>query len=93
MAAACGSEAHAVAVASGVDVQIEDPVGYVAAFGARIAGARPSLALDLRARRRTEVDVLNGAVADRAPAVRVEAPVNAAVADLVRARERLNAAA
>ena len=61
VAAACGSEAHAVAVASGVDLQIEDPVAYVAAFGARIAGARPSLALDLRARRRTEVDVLNGA--------------------------------
>ncbi len=93
VAAACGSEAHAVAVASGVDLQIEDPVAYVAAFGARIAGARPSLALDLRARRRTEVDVLNGAVADRAPAVGVEAPVNAAVAELVRARERLNAAA
>ena len=69
VASACGTEAHAVAVASGVDVQIDDPVAYVAAFGARIAGARPSLALDLRAGRRTEIDVLNGAVATRAVAV------------------------
>ena len=93
VASACGAEAHAVAVASGVDLGIDDPVAYVAAFGERIAGARPSLALDLRAGRRTEIDVLNGAIADRAPAVGVEAPVNAVVADLVRARERLAAAA
>ena len=93
IASACGTEAHAVGVASGVDLRIEDPVAYVAAFGARIAGARPSLALDLRAGRPTEVDVLNGAIAARAPAVGVEAPVNTVVAELVRARERLNAAA
>ena len=86
---ACGTEAHAVAVASGVDVQIDDPVAYVAAFGARIPDARPSLALDLRAGRRTEIDVLNGAVATRGAAVGVAAPVNEIVASLVRARERL----
>ena len=88
VASSCGSEAHAVALASGVDVQIDDPIAYVAAFGARISGARPSLALDLRAGRPTEIDVLNGAVAARAAAVGVDAPVNATVAALVRARER-----
>jgi 2-dehydropantoate 2-reductase len=92
VASACGTEAHAVAVASGVDLGIDDPVAYVAAFGERIADARPSLALDLRAGRRTEVDVLNGAIADRARTVGVAAPVNAVVADLVRACERLDAA-
>jgi 2-dehydropantoate 2-reductase len=91
VASACGVEAHAVAVASGVDVQIDDPVAYVAAFGGRIPAARPSLALDLRAGRRTEIDVLNGAVAARARAVGVAVPVNAIVASLVRARERLAA--
>ena len=88
VAAACGFEAHAVALASGVDVGIDDPVEYVAAFGARLAGARPSLALDLRAGRPTEIDVLNGAIADRAAALGLEAPVNAIVAALVRTRER-----
>ena len=88
VAAACGTEAHAVAGASGVDVAIDDPVGYVAAFGARLESARPSLALDLRAGRRTEIDVLNGAVVDRAEAVGLAAPVNATVTALVRARER-----
>lgn len=89
VASACGTEAHAVALASGVDLGIDDPVAYVEAFGRRLAGARPSLALDLRAGRPTEIDVLNGAVADRAVAVGLEAPVNATLAALVRARERL----
>ena len=88
VAAACGTEAHAVALASGVDVAVDDPVEYVAAFGERLAGARPSLALDLRSGRRTEIDVLNGAVVDRAAAAGLEAPVNATVAALVRAREQ-----
>lgn len=92
VASACGVEAHAVAVASGVDVGIDDPVRYVADFGSRIPDARPSLALDLRAGRRTEIDVLNGAVAGRAPAVGVAAPVNRVVTALVRARERAAAA-
>ena len=89
VAAACGSEAHAVAVASGVDLRIDGPrrlrrrVRREDRRRAALTRARPPRG------RRTEVDVLNGAVADRAPAVGVEAPVNAAVADLVRARERL----
>ncbi len=54
----------------------------------RIAGARgekpPSLLLDLRAgKRRTEVDALNGAVAQAAREAGVAAPVNAAFARLV----------
>lgn len=53
----------------------------------RIAGGRgkklPSFLLDLRAGRRTEVSFLNGAVAARARALGIPAPVNAALADLL----------
>jgi len=54
----------------------------------RIAGARgrkpPSLLLDLRAmKNRTEVDVLNGAVADAARRLGVRAPVNTVFARIV----------
>lgn len=55
----------------------------------RLAAGRgeklPSLLLDLRAGRRTEVAFLNGAVAARARARGVRAPVNAALADLLEA--------
>jgi 2-dehydropantoate 2-reductase len=59
-----------------------------AILGRRIAGARgrkpPSLLLDLRAaKNRTEIDVLNGAVARAARDAGVKAPVNTALARLV----------
>ena len=59
-----------------------------AALASRIAGGRgtkpPSLLLDLRsAKHRTEVDVLNGAVARAAREAGVPAPVNAAYARIV----------
>lgn len=53
----------------------------------RIAGGRggklPSFLLDLRAGRRTEVSFLNGAVAARARALGLSAPVNAALTELL----------
>lgn len=53
----------------------------------RIAGGRgaklPSFLLDLRAGRRTEVSFLNGAVAARARALGIPAPVNAALTELL----------
>jgi len=61
-----------------------------AILASRIAGARgakpPSLLLDLRgAKHRTEVDVLNGAVASAAREARVAAPVNATYARVLNA--------
>jgi 2-dehydropantoate 2-reductase len=57
-------------------------------LASRVAKARggklPSLLIDARAHRpRTEVDVLNGAVAERAAAAGVAAPANAAVARIL----------
>jgi 2-dehydropantoate 2-reductase len=88
VAAGCATEAHRVARARGVAVDVADPVRYVADFGRRIPGARPSMLLDHLARTRSEIDVINGAIPREAAAVGLEAPVNATVAALVRARER-----
>jgi 2-dehydropantoate 2-reductase len=44
---------------------------------------------DLRRGRPTEIEALNGAMAREAARLGVAAPVNAALANLVRARERL----
>ena len=88
VAAGCAQEAWTVARARGVAVDIADPVAYVGEFGRRIPGARRSMLLDHEARARSEIDVINGAIPREAAAVGLEAPVNATVADLVRARER-----
>jgi 2-dehydropantoate 2-reductase len=42
---------------------------------------------DLRAGRRTEIDALSGAVADLASRHEVKAPINSALATLIRAAE------
>ncbi len=87
VAAGCASEAYAVARAKGVNVDIDDPVAYVRAFGEKIPGARPSMLLDHMARRRSEIDVINGAVPRVGAELGVPTPINATVSALVRARE------
>ena len=62
VASACGTEAYAVARARGIPLDFDDPVAYARAFGAKIAGARPSMLLDVLAGRPCEIDVINGAI-------------------------------
>ncbi len=87
-ASACAREAFAVARAQRITLSFEDPVAWVRAFGRAIPGARPSMLLDVRAGRATEVDVINGAIPPLAARLGLEAPVNATVTALVRAIER-----
>jgi 2-dehydropantoate 2-reductase len=87
VAEACAREAFAVARASGIELDFDDPSTYVREFGSKMPDARPSMLLDLLAGRPCEVDVINGAIPPAAVAVGLEAPVNATVAALVRAKE------
>lgn len=87
VAAACAGEAHEVALASGVELEVVDPEAYVRAFGERIPGARPSTLLDFLAGRRSEIGVINGAIPEVAASIGRQAPVNATVTALVLARE------
>lgn len=87
VASGCATEAWQVARALGIAVAIDDPVEYVRAFGKKIANARPSMLLDLMAGRRSEIDVINGAVPVQAERVGLRAPYNEVVAALVRQRE------
>ena len=86
VASQCASEAYAVARARGIPLDFDDPVAYARAFGAKIAGARPSMLLDVVAGRLCEIDVINGAIPPAARAVGLSAPVNEVVKALVRAK-------
>ena len=55
-------EANAIARAKKIKLTIDDPVEYVTAFGAQMPDARPSMLLDHKARRRSELDAINGQV-------------------------------
>jgi 2-dehydropantoate 2-reductase len=88
VSAACASEAYAVARAKGVKLDFTDAVAYVRDFGSKIPKARPSVLLDLLAKRKSEIDVINGSIPRVAKQLGLAAPVNEAVTQLVRAKER-----
>lgn len=82
-------EAWRVAKALNVGIKVEDPVAHVMAFGERVRGAKPSMLMDHEAGRASEIDVINGAVPKFAAQVGMEAPVNATLTALVKAKEQI----
>ena len=79
ISAACATEAFEVAREKNISLGFSDPVAYVRDFGSKIPHARPSVLLDLMAKRTSEIDVINGSI---------PRPVNQALTQLVRAKER-----
>lgn len=88
VSAACATEAFNVAKARGVKLGFTDPVAYVRDFGSKIPNARPSVLLDLMAKRLSEIDVINGAIPREGLKVGVKAPVNETIVALVKDRQR-----
>jgi 2-dehydropantoate 2-reductase len=89
LSAACATEGFQVAKKKGIKLGFDDPVAYVRDFGSKIPKARPSVLLDLMARRKSEIDVINGSIPRVGAEVGVDAPVNDTVTRLVRAKERV----
>jgi 2-dehydropantoate 2-reductase len=88
VASGCAAEAYAVARKRGIKLGFDDVVAYVRNFGSKIPNARPSMLLDLMAKRRSEVDAINGAIPPAAKALGLAAPYNEVISGLVRAKER-----
>ena len=81
------TETARVARAIGIDLSNERAVSSLRSVIDSTAENVSSMARDLRSGRRTEIDALNGAVVDRAPAD-VPVPVNRTLAALIGAAER-----
>jgi 2-dehydropantoate 2-reductase len=88
VSAACAREAFDVARGKGVRLGLDDPVAYVRDFGSKIPAARPSVLLDLMAKRKSEIEVINGSIPRVGAEVGVPAPVNDALTALVLEKER-----
>lgn len=87
VASGCAREAYDAARAKGIALGFDDLERYVRAFGETIPGARSSMAHDLMAGRRSEVDVINGAIPGAAHEVGLSAPYNEVVTALVKVME------
>jgi len=88
VSAACATEAYAVAKKRGVRLGFDDPLAYVRDFGSKIPNARPSVLLDLLAKRKSEIEVINGSIPRVGAGLGLAAPVNDALTALVRDKER-----
>ena len=60
---------------------------YLKDFGSKMPEARPSMLLDLKAQRLTEVDAINGMVPQVAKAQGLNAPYNEVITALIKAKE------
>jgi len=85
---AAATEAWTVARACGIAVKINDPVPFVRAFAAGMPAARPSMLQDIENGRRSEIDVINGAVVRLAEQAGIAVPVNQTLVALVKVIER-----
>lgn len=83
-------EAARVAQASGVDIAVEEVVTAVKTVADTTAANKSSMLQDVQAERQTEVEAINGVVADRGSKYGVETPVNDVLVGLLRAWEAEN---
>lgn len=87
VALSCAREAELVGRAKGIEFSFTDVEEYVRKFTSTVRDARPSMTQDHMAKRHGEIDAINGAIPIEAEKVGLTAPVNATVANLIRARE------
>ena len=88
VASGCAAEACAAGVAKGIRFSFDEPIAYVRAFGEKIPGSRPSMLQDHLAKRRSEIDAINGMVPVVAREVGTAAPYNEVVTAIIKAKER-----
>jgi 2-dehydropantoate 2-reductase len=89
VALGCTTEAYRLGVAKGVAFTFEDPLRYVTEFAATIPNASPSMRLDHLARRRAEIDAINGQVVALSGELGLAAPYNETLCAILRHRESL----
>lgn len=92
IAKAAMREAYELGLRRGVKFSIGDPDDYVTRFGQAMPKARPSMLLDHLARKRSEIDAINGMVSVVGREVGLPTPCNDVLAAVVRAREATFAA-
>ncbi len=87
VALGCTMEAYRVGAAIGIRFSFADPLAYVTEFAATIPNTSPSMRLDHLARRRSEIDIINGQVVELSRQLGLQAPYNEALCAIVRQRE------
>lgn len=81
------SEFSRVAETEGVTLDVEETVNYLKATAEKVGGHYPSMHQDLKNKRPTEIDFLNGVVAKESELKGFEAPYSKQITQLIHAKE------
>ena len=88
VALACMMEAYQLGRLKGISFSFDDPVDYVTRFVEMMPDASPSMRLDHHARRRSEIDAINGMIPVLGAELGIATPYNEMLSTIVRERER-----
>ena len=87
IALGCAREAYRVGIARSVNFSFGDVDQYVADFGRKMPDARPSMLQDHLAKRRSEIDFINGMVPVLGAEEKIATPYNEVLSTIIRHRE------
>ena len=85
----CMQEAYTVGLAKGIPFSFDDPIEYVTDFAKRVGSAKPSMLQDFEAKRKTEIDFINGAIPPLAAKYKTITPFNDHVCKIIHDAEKL----
>ncbi|WP_352396914.1 ketopantoate reductase family protein [Aminobacterium colombiense] len=81
-------EAIAVAKGKGISLEVEDPVEHTRNVARLTATNRSSMLQDVSNKRKTEIDVINGAVVQEGERLGIPTPINKVLYNLVSVKEK-----
>ena len=87
IALGCATEAFTIGQAMNINFTFDDPIPYVTAFVERMPHAKPSMLQDHYARRRSEIDAINGMAVELGERLGIPTPYNDVITAFVRRKE------
>jgi 2-dehydropantoate 2-reductase len=82
------SEAVSIANAKGIDLELADPVEHVRDVARMTGKNRSSMLQDVKKKRKTEIEVINGAIVKEGVQLGISTPINKVLYNLVKVREK-----
>ena len=87
IALGCAMEAYQLGKAMNINFSFDDPIAYVTEFVERMPKAKPSMLHDHYAKRRSEIDAINGMAVTLGKRLNMPTPYNDVVTAVIRQRE------
>ncbi len=87
VALGCTKEAYDIAKKKNVPLSFNNPIEYVTEFGSKMPNAKPSMLLDHEVKRKSEIDFINGKVAEMGDELGIFVPYNLMLSQIIKLRE------